>query len=142
MFIDLPDLTTFSGAVPSDIFTVTTVGFRRYFLEGKSSETAVSNKIPHFLDALDKSSSSPSLNAAQNAEVSLDEAAVILSNPTLTADQVKAVDQQVISASEFLKSASVTKITYDPELDKEAAHYHDRIKARIVAAPTPATKGK
>jgi hypothetical protein len=31
MFVDLPDLTTFSGAVPSDTFTVTIVGFKRYF---------------------------------------------------------------------------------------------------------------
>ena len=113
MFIDLPDLTTFSGAVPSDIFIVTTVGFKRYFQDGKSSETDVSNKILHFLDALDKTSSSSSLNAAQNAEVSLDETSIILSNPTLTADQIKGADQHVSSAVEFLRSASVTKIAYD-----------------------------
>lgn len=140
MFVDLPDLTTFSGAVPSDIYNVTIVGFRRYFQDGKSRETAVSNKILHFLDALDKTSSSPSLTASQNAEVSLDEAAVILSNPTLTADQLKSADQHVTSAAEFLKSASASKITYDPKLDTLLGQYRERIKA--IPKEAPAQKPK
>lgn len=135
MFVDLPDLTTFSGAVPSDIFTVTDIGFKRYFQDGKSTETAVSNKILHFLDALDKTSSSTSLTASQNAEISLDEAAVILSNPSLTADQLKSADQHVTSAAEFLKSASASKITYDSRLDTQAVQFREKIKASIKEIP-------
>lgn len=140
MFVDLPDLTTFSGAVPSDTFTVTIVGFKSYFQDGKSTESAVSNKILHFLDALDKTSSSSSLTAAQNAEVRLDEAEVILSNPSLTADQLISADQHVTSAVEFLKSASASKIPYDSSLDAQAAQYREKIKTSIKEIPVQKPK--
>jgi hypothetical protein len=80
------------------------------------------------------------LTAAQNAEVGLDEAEVILSNPSLTADQLKSADQHVTSATECLKNASASKITYDSRLDAQAAQYREKIKTSIKEIPVQKPK--